>query len=135
MHDITISSYATRWYITLFTGGIVNYHTLLRIWDVLHMCGFDVLYYVALALLKTIQSRFQGPWFFSDLAYSLHLLTILLALSEKILEGDFESNMVLLSSIIPIENDDKFMKLVRKYYERSVESGTIKKLRQEYISS
>lgn len=55
--DITSSSYATRWYITLFTGGIVNYHTLLRIWDVLHMCGFDILYFVALVLLKTIQSK------------------------------------------------------------------------------
>ncbi|KAI9286785.1 rab-GTPase-TBC domain-containing protein [Umbelopsis sp. AD052] len=105
-NDITSSSYATRWYITLFTGGIVNYHTLLRIWDVLQMCGFDVLYYVALALMKTIQ--------------------------KEILEGDFESNMMLLSSIIPVEDDDKFMKVVRKYYERSIQAGSIKKLRNEY---
>jgi len=106
--DITSSSYATRWYITLFTGGIVNYHTLLRIWDVLHMCGFDILYFVALVLLKTIQ--------------------------KKILKGDFEANMKLLSSIIPIENDDKFMKLVRKLYERNLKAGTIQKLRKEFKS-
>ncbi|KAG2188702.1 hypothetical protein INT44_003841, partial [Umbelopsis vinacea] len=115
-NDITSSSYATRWYITLFTGGIVNYHTLLRIWDVLQMCGFDVLYYVALALMKTIQ--IINP-------FSLHHL-------EEILEGDFESNMMLLSSIIPVEDDDKFMKVVRKYYERSIQAGSIKKLRNEY---
>ncbi|KAG2182493.1 hypothetical protein INT43_007424, partial [Umbelopsis isabellina] len=104
--DITSSSYSTRWYITLFTGGIVNYHTLLRIWDVMHMCGFDVLYYVAIALLKTVQT--------------------------KILKGDFETNMELLGSIIPIDDDDKFMKLVRKLYERNVETKVVEKLRIEY---
>jgi hypothetical protein len=110
----------------------VKYHTLLRIWDVLQMCGFDVLYYVALALMKTMQSRARAflPFLLS-LRYPF-INPFFLHHLEKILEGDFESNMMLLSSIIPVEDDDKFMKVVRKYYERSVEAGTIKKLRNEY---
>jgi hypothetical protein len=84
------------------------------------MCGFDVLYYVAIVLLKSIQSRYYFslyPWI------SNHWL---------ILKGDFETNMELLGSIIPIEDDDKFMKLVRKLYERNVTSNTVEKLRKEY---
>lgn len=50
----------------------------------------------------------------------------------KILKGDFETNMELLGSIIPIDDDDKFMKLVRKLYERNVETKVVEKLRKEY---
>jgi hypothetical protein len=53
-------------------------------------------------------------------------------ITEKILNGDFETNMELLGSIIPIENDDKFMKLVRKLYERNIEAGTVQQLRQDF---
>lgn len=56
--QITSSAYATRWYITLFTGGVVPYHTLLRIWDLFFLMGFDALYYVAVALLKENQGWF-----------------------------------------------------------------------------
>ncbi|KAI9313604.1 rab-GTPase-TBC domain-containing protein [Dichotomocladium elegans] len=53
--DVTSLAYATRWYITLFTGGVVRYQTLLRIWDVYFMAGYDILYFVAIALLSTCQ--------------------------------------------------------------------------------
>ena len=57
--DLGLSSdiYSTRWYITLFTGGIVNYHTLMRIWDVYFLCGYDVFFFVAVALLKLHEGR------------------------------------------------------------------------------
>lgn len=55
--DITSAAYATRWYITMFTGGVVKYHTLLRIWDIYFLEGFNIFYFVAIALLKTYQRK------------------------------------------------------------------------------
>ncbi|KAI8877369.1 RabGAP/TBC, partial [Backusella circina FSU 941] len=49
--------YSTRWYITLFTGGVIRYHTLLRIWDAYFLCGYDVFFFVAIALLSTYESK------------------------------------------------------------------------------
>ncbi|KAI9366458.1 rab-GTPase-TBC domain-containing protein [Pilaira anomala] len=57
--DLGLSSdiYSTRWYITLFSGGVVRYHTLLRIWDVYFLCGYDIFFFVAIALLKSYESE------------------------------------------------------------------------------
>lgn len=41
----------------MFTGGVVKYQTLLRIWDVYFLEGFDVFYFVAIALLNTYQRK------------------------------------------------------------------------------
>ena len=56
----------------MFTGGVVSYHTLLRIWDVYFLAGFDVFYFVALALLKTHQGKII---YLSTHRLSLFLLT------------------------------------------------------------
>ncbi|KAI9018695.1 rab-GTPase-TBC domain-containing protein [Phycomyces nitens] len=60
LNDIGLTSdiYSTRWYITLFTGGVVRYQTLLRIWDIYFLRGFDILYIVALVLLKSFQGKY-----------------------------------------------------------------------------
>ncbi|KAI8364134.1 rab-GTPase-TBC domain-containing protein, partial [Radiomyces spectabilis] len=59
LNDIGLCSemYSTRWYITLFTGGVVHYHTLLRIWDIYALCGYDILHFVAVVLLMTFQGK------------------------------------------------------------------------------
>lgn len=49
---IATPSYASRWYITLYSAGVVPYRTLLRIWDIFLLEGFEWLYFMALALLK-----------------------------------------------------------------------------------
>ncbi|CDH53988.1 gtpase activating protein [Lichtheimia corymbifera JMRC:FSU:9682] len=85
--DVTSAAYATRWYITMFTGGVVKYQTLLRIWDAYFLEGFNVFYFVAIALLKTFQ--------------------------YQLLSRSFESCMTLLSSTLTVPDDDKFMKLVK----------------------
>ncbi len=58
-NELGVSSdiYATRWYITLFSGGVVQYHTLLRIWDIYFLCGYDVFFFVAISLLKEYESK------------------------------------------------------------------------------
>jgi hypothetical protein len=49
---IETQAYASRWYITLFTGGVVPHRVMLRIWDIFLLEGFDWMYFVAIALLK-----------------------------------------------------------------------------------
>lgn len=61
--DLGLSSdiYATRWYITLFSGGVINYHTLMRIWDAYFLGGYDVFFFVAVALLKSYEGKLPSP--------------------------------------------------------------------------
>ncbi|KAG1085224.1 hypothetical protein G6F42_021481 [Rhizopus arrhizus] len=108
--DLGLSSdiYSTRWYITLFTGGVVNYHTLMRIWDVYFLCGYDVFFFVAVALLKTHEAR--------------------------LLSSDLDVCMEILGSTMSVPNDDKFLKSIEKLYEKNEKNGTIQRLRQEYQS-
>ncbi|KAI9499356.1 rab-GTPase-TBC domain-containing protein [Zychaea mexicana] len=89
---LSSDAYATRWYITLFTGGVVSYQTLLRIWDVYFLVGFDIFYFVAIALLKTHQ--------------------------DQLLTGEFDQCITLLGSTMTVPDDDRFMKLVKRLYER-----------------
>nr|CAG8482902.1 7934_t:CDS:10 [Entrophospora candida] len=51
-NEIRTATYATRWYLTLFTSEVVPHHTLLRFWDLLMLYGFDISYYIAVGLLK-----------------------------------------------------------------------------------
>ncbi|KAF7732155.1 hypothetical protein EC973_006410 [Apophysomyces ossiformis] len=105
---LTSDVYATRWYITLFTGGVIQYHTLLRIWDIYFLCGFDIFYFVSVVLLKSYQ--------------------------EQLLRGDLETCMSVLGGTMSVPDDDKFIKAVRRLYERSVSGGTVKALRKQYQS-
>lgn len=47
---IATTSYATKWYITLFSN-TVPFHTQLRIWDALFLEGPDVLVVLAVAII------------------------------------------------------------------------------------
>ncbi|RUP47437.1 rab-GTPase-TBC domain-containing protein [Jimgerdemannia flammicorona] len=104
--QITSSAYATRWYITLFAGGVVPNHTLLRIWDVFFLNGFNVLYYVAVALLKEHQ--------------------------DTLVKGDFENIMNTLSATMEVKNDDRFMRSVRRMHAKGEAEGLIESLRMKY---
>ncbi|KAI8968591.1 rab-GTPase-TBC domain-containing protein [Mycotypha africana] len=100
--------YSTRWYITLFSGGVINYHTLIRIWDVYYLCGFDVFFFVAIALLRAYEAR--------------------------LLASDLDGCMEILGSTLSVPNDDKFMKAVESLFEKNTRNNTVNKLRQEYKS-
>ncbi|KAI8062301.1 rab-GTPase-TBC domain-containing protein [Gilbertella persicaria] len=100
--------YATRWYITLFAGGVIQYHTLIRIWDVYFLCGYDIFFFVAVALLKIYEAR-------------------LLAL-------DLDVCMETLSSTMSVPDDDRFMRHIEKLYEKNQRYGTVQRLRKAYQS-
>lgn len=108
--DLGLSSdiYATRWYITLFAGGVLKYHTLLRVWDIYFLCGYDVFFFVAVALLKSYESR--------------------------LLEADMDVCMEILGSTMSVTDDDKFLRNIEKLFERNEKNGTVKRLRLEYHS-
>ncbi|CDS02733.1 hypothetical protein LRAMOSA00137 [Lichtheimia ramosa] len=104
--DVSSATYATRWYITLFTGGVVPYHTLLRILDVYFLVGYDIFYFVALALLKTHQDR--------------------------LLKGNMEECLAILGSTIPVADDDRFIRQVRKLYTSNASKETVKQFKEQY---
>ncbi|GAA5795789.1 hypothetical protein HPULCUR_001151 [Helicostylum pulchrum] len=106
--DLGLSSdiYSTRWYITLFAGGVVRYHTLMRIWDAYFLCGYDLFFFVAITLLKNYESR--------------------------LLASDMDTCMTLLGSTMSVPDDNSFIKHVQKLFDKNVRNGTVDKLRQEY---
>ncbi|KAE8232158.1 hypothetical protein CF326_g2808 [Tilletia indica] len=55
-HGIDSSSFATKWYITLFANS-VPFETQLRMWDVVFLDGQDALVGIALGVLHGIQNR------------------------------------------------------------------------------
>ncbi|CAG8466590.1 2089_t:CDS:10 [Diversispora eburnea] len=104
--QISNTAYATRWYITLFTSDVVPHHTMLRIWDLMMLYGFDVLYFVAVALLNYHE--------------------------DVLLSSSFEQIMSTLSTILAIDDDDKLMKKVHKLYEKKGRKQLIDTLKAEY---
>ncbi|CAG8554283.1 34460_t:CDS:2 [Gigaspora margarita] len=106
--ELTTTAYATRWYITLFTSDVVPHHTVLRIWDLLMLHGFDILYFVAVALLK------------------YHKATLI--------TSSFEHTMIMLSTTLVIKDDDRLIKKVKNMFELKGRKGLIDTLKAEYRS-
>ena len=121
---LSSDAYATRWYITLFTGGVVAYHTLLRIWDAYFLVGFDVFYFVGVALLKTHQGRTR---YISKQCHFVNLFVL-----DQLLKGEFDQCIQVLGSTMTVPDDDRFMKLVKRFYEKG--SRYIPTLRTNYRS-
>ncbi|KAK4057233.1 hypothetical protein OIO90_001728 [Microbotryomycetes sp. JL221] len=89
IHGITSSSYATKWYITLFANS-VPFATQLRFWDALLLEGMDFLIVAAVAII----------WCFRDQFTSL--------------DASFEDILSALSSFFEVESDDALMRWIRK---------------------
>ncbi|CAG8542709.1 14847_t:CDS:10 [Cetraspora pellucida] len=106
--QLSTTAYATRWYITLFTSDVVPHHTVLRIWDLLMLHGFDILYFVAVALLK----------------YHKATLTT----------SSFEHTMIMLSTTLVITDDDRLIKKVKKMFDLKGRKALIDTLKAEYRS-
>lgn len=100
--------YGTRWYITLFSGGVVNYHTLLRIWDAYFLCGYDIFFFVAISLLKEYE--------------------------ERLLRSDLEGCMQILGSTMSVSSDDVFMKQIEKLSDKEKKYGIVRRLKLKYQS-
>ncbi|KAI1315428.1 hypothetical protein EDD11_000816 [Mortierella claussenii] len=106
---IATPSYASRWYITLYSAGVVPYRTLLRIWDMFLLEGFDWLYFMALALLK-----YHEP---------------------SLVQNNFEQTMEMLNAKMDIQDDDMLLKIARKLFKQARQTGIVAKLKEKYAES
>ncbi|KAK3828701.1 MAG: rab-GTPase-TBC domain-containing protein [Benniella sp.] len=107
---IETQAYASRWYITLFTGGVVPHRVMLRIWDIFLLEGFDWLYFVAIALLK----------------YHEPILT----------QGgpdNFERSMELLNAKMDIQDDDRLLKIALQLFRQARRSRIVDKIKNNYV--
>ena len=105
--DISIDSYSTQWYTTLFVPSLPYEYTL-RIWDLFLADGLPILFRVILSILKLLQ--------------------------DQLLKVDFEGIFITLRNLnkrksIPFSPED----LVRTVYEfKSINHAKIEKLEKKY---
>ncbi|KAJ4346956.1 uncharacterized protein N0V89_010889 [Didymosphaeria variabile] len=101
---ITSTAYGTRWYLTLFNYSL-PFSAQLRVWDVFMLLG-DASY-----------SNNKSSSFSGDLDI-LHATSAALidATREILLDSDFENAMKVLTSWVPIKDDDLLMKVAKAEY-------------------
>lgn len=88
-HMISTTSYATKWYITLFANS-VPFQTQLRLWDVFLLEGYDVYIAVAVAIV----------WVYKD-----HITSA---------SANFETVLSLLSGFFVPEDEDLLLSWIEK---------------------
>lgn len=108
---ITSTAYGTRWYLTLFNYSL-PFPAQLRVWDVFMLLGDDS------------HSCSPSPTFSGDLDV-LHATSAALidATREILLDSDFENAMKVLTSWIPIKDEDLLMKVAKAEYKLRKKRG------------
>jgi len=101
---ISSTAYGTRWYLTLFNYSL-PFPAQLRVWDVFMLLG-DVRY------VSTPESSFGA-----DLDV-LHATSAALvdATREILLDSDFENAMKVLTSWVPVKDEDLLMRVAKAEY-------------------
>lgn len=106
-NGIVISSYATKWYITLYTN-VLPFSTQLRLWDCFLLQGKDLLVIIAIAILWSLQ--------------------------KELLNGGFETAMNLLTrEFLPVD-DDALLNWIFVVMEREDTIKAMRDARKEYRS-
>uniref|UniRef100_V5EEQ8 Rab-GAP TBC domain-containing protein n=2 Tax=Kalmanozyma brasiliensis (strain GHG001) TaxID=1365824 RepID=V5EEQ8_KALBG len=106
-HTVVASSYATKWYITLFSNSI-PFETQLRVWDAWLLDGQDVITLVAVAIIWAHRGVILEP------------------------RADFETILSALSSFFVPEDDDALLSWVKRALKRKDVQSTIRRAREEY---
>ena len=88
-HMISSTSYATKWYITLFAG-VVPWQVMLRLWDVFWLEGSDVFIGLAVGVLWAYRDQITSP------------------------QANFETVLSLLSSFFVPEDEDVLLSWLEK---------------------
>ncbi|KAF2195682.1 RabGAP/TBC [Zopfia rhizophila CBS 207.26] len=102
---ITSTAYGTRWYLTLFNYSL-PFPAQLRVWDVFMLLG------------DASNSNSSSSTFSGDLDV-LHATSAALidATREILLDSDFENAMKVLTSWVPIKDEDLLMKVAKAEYK------------------
>lgn len=120
-HGIDPTAYGTRWYLTLFNLSI-PFTSQLRIWDIFMLLGESP---PDQAAPPKAGKGVPEPVSSKGLEI-LHATStaIILALSERLVDSEFENAMKALTSFVPIKDDELLMKVVRaEYKQRRSKSG------------
>jgi Rab-GTPase-TBC domain len=112
---IHLTAYGTRWYLTLFNYSI-PFPAQLRVWDVFMLLGDES---HACTTTSATTTAAAGNRFHADLDV-LHATSAALvdATRHILLDSDFENAMKVLTSWIPIKDEDLLMKVANAEWKR-----------------
>lgn len=105
-HMISTTSYATKWYITLFANS-VPFQTQLRLWDAYLLEGEDLFVAVAISIV----------WVYRGMSLSIYpVILILIQPIDHITSSsaNFETILSLLSSFFVPEDDDSLLSWIER---------------------
>lgn len=111
---ISTSSYATKWYITLFAH-VVPFSTQVRLWDALLLEGADALVAMSLAILWALRSRLTSP--------GAGFEVLLGALSAEFLPEDDDVLMRWVGQLLARDDVRKAMRAARARWSELEQSG------------
>ena len=100
--NITPTAYGTRWYLTLFNYSI-PFPAQLRVWDVFMLLGDD------LSVSATEETKFGSTL---DILHATSA-ALIDGMRDILLEADFEEAMKVLTSWIPIRDEDLLMRVAK----------------------
>ena len=100
------TAYGTRWYLTLFNYSI-PFPAQLRVWDVFMLVGEDE--QIALSEGKSSSSTFGTTL---DVLHATSA-ALIDGLRDILLDSDFENGMKVLTSWIPVKDEDLFMRIAK----------------------
>ena len=111
---ITSTAYGTRWYLTLFNYSI-PFPAQLRVWDVFMLLGDPDTPLPALHSSKIEKPLNGTPSSFNGGLDVLHAVSAALidGTREILLDSDFENMMKVLTSWIPIKDEEMLMRVAR----------------------
>jgi hypothetical protein len=105
--DIEPTAYGTRWYLTLFNYSI-PFAAQLRVWDVFMLLGDS-----DPNLAPTEDRPFSGGF---DILHAASA-ALIDGTREILLDSDFENSMKVLTSWIPVKDEELFMKVAKAEYK------------------
>lgn len=107
------TSYGTRWYLTLFNMSI-PFPAQLRVWDVFMLLGDAP---------TLANGAATGSFAGADLSV-LHAASsaIVEAMKTVLLESDFENGMKVLTSWVPVQDEDLLMKVAKTEYKMGIKN-------------
>ncbi|ETW87843.1 hypothetical protein HETIRDRAFT_431365 [Heterobasidion irregulare TC 32-1] len=113
-HTISTTSYATKWYITLFANS-VPFQTLLRLWDVFLLEGPDLFVVVAISIIWTYRDHITS----SQASFE----TILSLLSSFFVPEDENGMMLWISKVLEVQKLRSDIRSWREEWKGLVASG------------
>ena len=103
------TAYGTRWYLTVFNYSI-PFQAQLRVWDVFMLLGDPVLSSAAVA--TSVEKTAASPTGGLDVLHAV-AAALISGMREILADSDFENSMKVLTSWIPIRDEELLMRVAK----------------------